>query len=156
MLGLAVATFLAALAFALAGLGDIAASRGHWPFVERFLDFGMRHAVKRHASGIEVPKLDDPNMIRLGAAHFHRGCAFCHGAPGIPVNPIAKHMLPPPPELAVTMRPWQPNDLFWIVKNGFKYTGMPGWVAIEREDANWAVVAFLTRIKRWMPRPIAT
>ena len=86
MLGLAVATFLAALAFALAGLGDIAASQGHWPFVERFLDFGMRHAVKRHASGIEVPKLDDPNMIRLGAAHFHRGCAFCHGAgdPGKP------------------------------------------------------------------------
>jgi len=157
LLGLAVATFfLAALAFALAGLGDIAASQGHWPFVERFLDFGMRRAVKRHASGIEVPKLDDPNMIRLGAAHFHRGCAFCHGAPGIPVNPIAKHMLPPPPELAVTMRPWQPNDLFWIVKNGFKYTGMPGWVAIEREDEIWAVVAFLTRIKRWMPRPIAT
>jgi cytochrome c553 len=147
LLGLAVATFLAALAFALAGLGDIAASQGHWPFVERFLDFGMRHAVKRHASGIEVPKLDDPNMIRLGAAHFHRGCAFCHGAPGIPVNPIAKHMLPPPPELAVTMRPWQPNDLFWIVKNGFKYTGMPGWVAIEREDEIWAVVAFLTRIQ---------
>jgi hypothetical protein len=33
----------------------------------------MRHAVTQHASGIEVPKLDDPNMIRLGAAHFHRG-----------------------------------------------------------------------------------
>jgi Cytochrome C oxidase, cbb3-type, subunit III len=134
LLGIAAATVLGALAFAWSGLGDIAANKGHWPFIERFLDFGMRHAVKRHASGIEVPKLDDPNMIRLGAAHFHRGCAFCHGAPGIPVNPIAKHMLPPPPELAVTMRPWQPNDLFWIVKNGFKYTGMPGWVAIERED----------------------
>jgi hypothetical protein len=47
------------------GLEDIAASQGHWPFVERFLDFGMRHAVKRHTSGIEVPNLDDPNMIRL-------------------------------------------------------------------------------------------
>jgi cytochrome c553 len=139
---------LGALACAWSGLGDIAASQGHWPFVERFLDFGMRHAVKRHASGIEVPKLDDPNMIRLGAAHFHRGCAFCHGAPGIPVNPIAKHMLPPPPELAVTMRPWQPNDLFWIVKNGFKYTGMPSWVATEREDEIWAVVAFLTQIQK--------
>ena len=23
------------------------------------------------------------------------------------------------------MRQWQPNDLFWIVGNGFKYTGMP-------------------------------
>ena len=95
---------------------------------------------------IKVPKLDNPDMIRLGAAHFHRGCAFCHGAPGIPVNPIAKHMLPSPPDLAVSMRPWQPRELFWIVKNGLKYTGMPGWVAIEREDEIWAVVAFLTRM----------
>ena len=147
LVGIAAATGLGALAFAWSGLGDIAASQGHWPLVERFLDFGMRRAVARHARGIEVPKLDDPNMIRLGAAHFHRGCASCHGAPGIPVNPIAKHMLPSPPELAVTMRSWQPNELFWIVKHGFKYTGMPGWVAIEREDEIWAVVAFLTRIQ---------
>lgn len=147
LLGVAAATVSGALVFAWLGLGDIAASQGHWPFVERFLDFGMRRAVMRHSSRIEVPKLDDPNMIRLGAAYFHRGCALCHGAPGIPVNPIAKHMLPPPPDLAVTMRPWQPNELFWIVKNGFKYTGMPGWVAIEREDEIWAVVAFLTRVQ---------
>jgi len=110
LLGIAAAAVFGALAFAWSGFGDIAASKGHWPFVERFLDFGMRHAVKRHASGIEEPKLDDPNMVRLGAAHFHRGCAFCHGAPGISVNPTAKHMLPSPPELAVTMRPWQQND----------------------------------------------
>jgi len=29
------------------------------------------------------------------------------------------------------------------VKHGFKYTGMPGWVAIERDDEIWAVAAFL-------------
>ena len=95
-------------------------------------------------------------MIRLGAAHFHRGCAFCHGAPGIPVNPIAKHMLPQPPDLAVTMRPWKPNELFWIVKNGFKYTGMPGWVAIERDDEIWVVVAFLTRVQATPEEVITT
>jgi hypothetical protein len=39
----------------------------------------------------------------------------------------------------------------WIVKNGLKYTGMPGWVAIERDDEIWAVVAFLTRIQK-LPR----
>ena len=151
LLGAAAAGVLGALAFALLGLGDIAASQGHWLLVERFLDFGIQHSVKRHASDIEVPKLDDPNMIRLGAAHFYRGCAFCHGAPGIPANPIAKRMLPPPPDLAVTMRPWRPNELFWIVKNGLKYTGMPGWGAIDREDEIWAVVAFLTRVQSLDP-----
>jgi cytochrome c553 len=142
----AAAVFVGALGFAWSGLGDIAASQGHWFFVERFLDFGMRHAVATHARGIEAPQLDNPDLIRLGAAHFHRGCAFCHGAPGIPVNPIAKHMLPSPPDLAVAMRPWKERELFWIVKHGFKYTGMPGWVAIEREDEIWAVVAFLRRL----------
>ena len=46
------------------------------------------------------------------------------------------------------MRQWQPNDLFWIVRNGFKYTGHAHWVAIEREDEIWAVVAFLTQIQK--------
>lgn len=132
--------------FAWSGLYDIAASGGHWKIVERFLEFGMRNSVKTGAAGIQAPQLDNPDLIRLGAAHFHRGCAFCHGAPGMPVNPIAKQMLPSPPDLSVSMRPWKERELFWIVKHGFKYTGMPGWVALEREDEIWAVVAFLTRL----------
>ena len=79
LFGLAVATTLGALAFAWSGLGDIAASQGHWPFVEQFLDFGTRHAVTEHASGIEVPKLDDPKFgsappISTGAARFVMEC----------------------------------------------------------------------------------
>lgn len=148
VLALATVLFVGAVGFAWSGLGDIAASQGHWLFVERFLEFGMRQAVARQARWIEAPSLDDPDLIRLGAAHFHRGCAFCHGAPGIPVNPIANHMLPSPPDLAGSMRPWNERELFWIVKHGFKYTGMPGWVAIEREDEIWAVVAFLVRLPK--------
>jgi cytochrome c553 len=131
---------------AWSGLYDIAASGGHWKIVERFLEFGMRNSVKMNAAGIEAPQLDNPDLIRLGAGHFHRGCAFCHGAPGMPVNPIAKQMLPSPPDLSVSMRPWTERELFWIVKHGFKYTGMPSWVALEREDEIWAVVAFLERL----------
>jgi cytochrome c553 len=99
-----------------------------------------------NAAGVEAPRLDNPDLVRLGAGHFHRGCAFCHGAPGMPVNPIAEQMLPAPPDLAVSMRPWQERELFWIVKHGFKYTGMPGWVAIERDDEIWSVVAFLKKL----------
>ena len=132
-----------AILFAWSGLYDIAASGGHWKVVEKFLEFGMRNSVKEAASGIEAPRLDDPNLIRLGAGHFHRGCAFCHGAPGMPVNPIAEQMLPSPPDLSLSMRAWKDRELFWIVKHGFKYTGMPGWVALERDDEIWAVVAFL-------------
>jgi cytochrome c553 len=140
------AVFAGAIVFAWSGAYDVAASSGHWASIQWFLDFGMRNSVERRTASIIPPTLDDPDLIRLGASHFHRGCAFCHGAPGIPVNPIARHMLPSPPDLATSMRPWNERELFWIVQHGLKYTGMPGWVASEREDEIWAVVAFLKRL----------
>ncbi len=140
--GLALALFL----LAWSGLYNVAASRGHWAFVEWFLAFGMRNSVELRAMPIRAPALDDPNLVKLGAAHFHSGCAFCHGAPGIPVSPIARQMLPSPPDLATSMNPWTDEEIFWIVQHGIKYTGMPGWVALERADEIWAVVAFLRRM----------
>jgi cytochrome c553 len=140
------AIFAGAILFAWSGAYDVAASSGHWASIQWFLDFGMRKSVERRTATVIPPALDDPDLIRLGAGHFHRGCAFCHGAPGIPVNPIARHMLPSPPDLAKSMRPWNERELFWIVQHGLKYTGMPGWAASEREDEIWAVVAFLKRL----------
>jgi cytochrome c553 len=140
--GLAVAMFL----FAWSGIYNVAASSGHWAIVDWFLAFGMRNSVSLRSHAITAPALGEPNLIRLGAAHFHGGCAFCHGAPGIPVSPIARQMLPSPPDLATSMQPWTDEELFWIVRHGIKYTGMPGWVALERADEIWAVVAFLKRL----------
>lgn len=142
----AAALVVAMFLLAWSGLYNVAASRGHWAIVDWFLAFGMRNSVELRAMAITPPPLDSPNLVRLGAGHFHGGCAFCHGAPGIPVSPIARHMLPSPPDLATSMRPWSDEELFWIVQHGIKYTGMPGWVALEREDEIWAVVAFLKRI----------
>jgi cytochrome c553 len=142
LLALAAAGFLVAWS----GVYNIAASRGHWAVVEWFLAFGMRNSVELRALAVPAPPvLDNPDLIRLGAGHFHSGCAFCHGAPGIPVSPIAQQMLPSPPHLATAMRDWKDEELLWIVKHGIKYTGMPGWVALERDDEIWSVVAFLRR-----------
>ena len=140
--GLALAAFLVAWS----GIFNVAASRGHWAIVEWFLAFGMRNSVELRAMAIQSPPLEDPNLVTLGAAHFHGGCAFCHGTPGTTVSPIARHMLPSPPDLKTSMRPWTDEELFWIVKHGLKYTGMPGWVALERADEIWAVVAFLKQM----------
>jgi cytochrome c553 len=152
MLGVIAAT-VAALAvglflFAWSGIYNIAASRGHWAIVEWFLQFGMNNSVELHARGIEAPPLDNPDLYVLGAAHFHRGCALCHGAPGVPADPTAQGALPPPPNLAHVSKEWKDRELFWIVKHGIKYTGMPAWIAQQRDDEVWAVVAFLKRLPR--------
>jgi cytochrome c553 len=143
----------AVLAFAVAwsGIYSIAASRGHWAIVEWGLTFGMRNSVKTHSLDIEAPALDNPDLVTLGAGHFHSGCAYCHGAPGVVRSPIAQAMLPPPPDLATSMRLWKDRELFWIVKNGIKYTGMPAWAAQQRDDEVWAVVAFVRHLPQLDP-----
>ncbi len=137
---------LAGFLFAWSGAYSIAASKGHFKIVEWALTFGMRSSVRTHAIGIEVPPLDNTNLVTLGAAHFHSGCAYCHGAPGVTRSPIALAMLPPPPDLSTDMRPWRDREIFWIVKHGIKYTGMPGWVTQQRDDEVWALVAFLKKL----------
>jgi cytochrome c553 len=141
----AVAIVAAMLIFAWSGLYSVAASKGHWPPVKWLLSFGMQNSVKTHAMGITAPGGYSEDQVILGAGHYHGACATCHGAPGLSAIEAAKHMLPPPPDLAVEVSAWRDRELFWIVKNGIKYTGMPGWVAQQRDDEVWAVVAFLKR-----------
>jgi cytochrome c553 len=142
LVGVAAAAFL----LAWSGIYNIAASRGHLAVTEWFLAFGMRHSVARRALLVEVPPLDSLDLVTLGAGHFHAGCAYCHGSPGTPSNPVAQRMLPPPPDLSHATSQWKDRELFWIVKHGIKYTGMPAWVSQQRDDEVWAVVAFLKRL----------
>src|SRR5690606_2166263 len=103
-----------------------------------FIEFALRRSVATHSFSITVPALQDPDLIRLGAGHFAGGCAPCHGAPERPRNPIVRQMLPAPPSLSVAAAAWAPEELFWIVQNGLKYTGMPAWTAPARDDEVWA------------------
>ncbi|HYI29202.1 MAG TPA: c-type cytochrome, partial [Bradyrhizobium sp.] len=48
--------------------------------------------------------------------------------------------------LTYVSKEWKDRELFWIVKHGIKYTGMPAWVVQDRDDEVWAVVAFLKRL----------
>lgn len=137
-----VAVFL----IAASGLYSIAASRGHWAPVEWFLEFGLRRSAATHTIGIQTPTLDDPAMIAAGMGHYEIACASCHGAPGRPPNPLTQTMLPPPPYLPDRVLTWKPKELFWITKNGLKYTGMPGWTAPDRDDEVWSVIAALLRM----------
>ncbi len=134
------------LLFVWSGIYSVGASAGHWAITRVFLEFALRSSVRTHSFFIDPPPLDDDDMVRLGAGHFAGGCAPCHGSPGEPRNPITRNMLPPPPRLSDPFSHWEPQELFWIVENGIKYTGMPAWVSPVRPDEVWTVVAFLKRL----------
>ncbi len=152
---------LLAFLVAASGIYNVAASRPHFEITRLLLQFSLERSVSTHSwfESSSKPYLDDPDLIRLGAGHFVRGCAFCHGAPGEPRNYAANFMQPEPPALSLAATEWSDKELFWIVRHGLKYTGMPGWPAIERTDEIWAVIAFLRQLPGMSPaqyRELAT
>jgi hypothetical protein len=52
-------------------------------------------------------------------------------------------MEPSPPYLIDVNRRFSPNELFWLVKNGIKMTGMPSWQNEMSDPEIWSVVAWL-------------
>jgi cytochrome c553 len=132
--------------FVWSGLYNVAASRDHFWVTTWLLETVREQSVATHSAFIETPPLDDPDLIRLGAAHYEGGCVPCHSRPGEPINAIVGQMLPSPPHLADAAAGQPANELFWIVKHGLKYTGMPAWPAPIRDDEVWALTAFLTEL----------
>lgn len=144
----AVVALLAAGAIFIAWLGvyDVAASSGHSTLVGWFLHFTMRHSVAAHATRETPPQLDDRRRIISGAEHFLTECTPCHGSPETPPARIVLSMTPPPPPLYGAKSDFTPDELHWIVKHGIKMTAMPAWLAPQRDDEIWAMVAFLNQL----------
>lgn len=140
---------VAAVLFVWSGVYNVAASSDHWAVTTWLLERVRVHSVDTWSSFVEAPPpLEDPELIRLGAAHFEGGCTPCHSRPGDPANAIAAAMLPPPPPLGESVAHLAPEKIFWIVKHGLKYTAMPAWPSQERDDEVWAVTAFLAQLEQ--------
>jgi cytochrome c553 len=133
----------AAAAVVASGVVSIKASSGHWPITAWLLDYAKRRSVALHSLAIAAPPLDDRALVVRGAGHYEMGCRQCHGSPGTPMPRIPERMTPHPPPLRAQVTRWTPEELFYIVKHGIKFTGMPAWPAAERDDEVWAMVAFL-------------
>ena len=128
---------------AASGVMPIKASSGHWAITEWFLHFSMKRSVSTHTIGTEVPELDEPALVLKGAGHYEFGCRPCHGSPGLKQPRVALAMTPHPPYLPPRIPEWDPAGLFYVVKHGVKFTGMPAWPTQHRDDEVWAMTAFL-------------
>ncbi|NKX29548.1 cytochrome C [Rhodobacteraceae bacterium R_SAG6] len=137
------------------GLYNVSARVGHWPGVSWVLHTTFRNSVRLRASSPEeVPPLDDPDLIALGAAHYATACAFCHATPDELRSATARAMTPAPPHIEEAVSRWQPNEMHWIVKNGVKMSGMPAWPAQGRDEEVWSVVAYLQAVKTQASPPV--
>jgi cytochrome c553 len=140
-----------AFAFVFSGFYNVAATRPHTDFVWWLLDTAKQRSVELRARNIRVPRLDDPALVARGAGQFQLVCFPCHGAPGIAPEQMGAGLNPVAPDLARAAPRWNDAELFWIVDNGIKFTGMPGWRPTHREDEIWALVAFVRRLPQLSP-----
>ncbi len=139
---------LCAVLVVVSGIVPIAASSGHWGVTEWFLHFAMQRSVATHSVGVEAPPLDDSRLRMMGAGHYESGCRPCHGAPGNPAPVVPQQMTPHPPDLSARVKEYDDAELFYIVRHGVKFTGMPAWPAQKRGDEVWAMVAFLRELPK--------
>lgn len=145
------AMVLGGAAFVLSGIYNIGASREHWSLTNFIITILRDRSISVAASGVDIPNLDDPELFLLGAQHYRGGCDTCHGDPGRELNPIYRNMLPQPPDLTGALSDYSARELFWIVYNGLKYTGMPAWAGENRTDEVWSVVAHLAQLHGRVP-----
>jgi mono/diheme cytochrome c family protein len=94
------------------------------------------------------PLPDTPDTIQKGAEHFQHHCEICHGLDGQNTGvPFADHSLPPVADLASPpVQKYTDGQLKWIIDNGIRFTGMPGWKDILEDDERWAIVRYIRHL----------
>jgi hypothetical protein len=133
--------------YIFSGMYDVSVANRDKGISRWILETTMENSVEHHSRNVEIPSLDDSLMILKGYVHYSRMCG-CHGNPG---RESSKTFNPEPPELYRTAGEWQPNELFWIVKNGIKMSGMPSFSTRVSDDEIWETVAFLRVLPKLNP-----
>ena len=142
------------LLFMFSGIYDVAANSPDGGLIHWALVTTRERSVHRAAEGLEgkiqVPDLSDAGLIRTGLVHYHEMCVTCHGAPGVKISEAGQGLNPAPPELTRAGDD-APEELFWVVKNGIKMTGMPSFGVTHDDGEIWAIIAFLKKMPALSP-----
>ena len=91
-----------------------------------------------------------PQVLADGRAHFADHCAGCHGNDG-KGGGMAKQMYPEAPDMTLAAtQSLSDGEIFSIIENGVRLTGMPGFGTGTAESAygSWALVHFIRHLPK--------
>lgn len=120
----------------------------------------MRHfAVPRlmRRAGNPVPLSAD--VLARGRAHFADHCASCHGNDGRGRTAIGQNLYPKAPDMTLSAtQDLSDGELYAIIENGVRLTGMPAWGPSGKVDdlQTWHLVHFIRHLPRLTPEEIET
>lgn len=145
------AVIAAGVGYVYSGAFNVAAGEPHTALEVWIFRTAMETSVKARARDIAPPSV--PRSQKIGEAFrmFDEMCTQCHGAPGKDPTMVGKGLNPPPPSLSNATERWSRAEVFWIVKNGIKMTGMPAFGPTHSDEELWLLVAFLQRLPNIPP-----
>ena len=152
-------------------LGVAAGLVGLWYFVNsgvsakekpgRIEEFAARRvrnmAIARRAKSLTNPVEYSGEVIAEGRAHFADHCAVCHGNDGSGDTAMGRGMWPKVPDMRLAQtQNLTDGELFWIIENGVRFTGMPAWSSgtKEGEAEIWHLVHFVRRLPTLTPEEL--
>src|SRR6266851_1240080 len=149
------------LVLTLVGVGSVGAialvltrsagfsARAEPSMAERLIARAARRlSVPRGARDARNPLPFTPELWRDSRAHFADHCASCHGNDGPGHTELGRNLYPKAPDMRLpdTQR-LSDGELYWIIENGVRLTGMPAWGDGTADDATtWKLVHFVRHL----------
>jgi mono/diheme cytochrome c family protein len=114
----------------------------------------LANAAKDVTIPLEAGKMKNPlpetdEVVSQGQEVFLGSCAQCHGPDARGDTNIGRNMAPPAMDLtSAHVQHWSDAELFWIIQNGVRLTGMPAWKSSISADDTWKLARFIHNLSR--------
>ena len=126
---------------------------------EAFIARRLRHfAVPSGARNMKNPVPLKGEVLPEARAHFADHCAVCHGNDGKGLTQIGRNLYPKAPDMSSSVtQSLSDGELFYVIKQGIRLTGMPAWGEDTPEDdrESWKLVHFIRTLPNITPEEIA-
>jgi mono/diheme cytochrome c family protein len=145
----ALVVLLAVAAFIWIGSRGISARAEPGPIETAVARTMRRLAMPRDARERRNPVSATPEIIAAGMSHYADHCAACHANDGSGDTALGLGLYPRPPDMRqAATQDLTDGELFYIIENGVRLTGMPAWGtgAPEQAEETWHLVHFIRRL----------
>jgi mono/diheme cytochrome c family protein len=146
LIGLALAAVVVIVGFTQIKL-DALQEPGH---LETAFATGAKHLLVRWSSreGIPPAPTNLQASIEEGDKLYATDCSMCHGPDGHTPTDSGRWMYPRAADLASPeVQQYSNRELFWIVKNGIRLSGMPAFGRVESDEHIWNLTHYLRTLR---------
>lgn len=109
-----------------------------------------RWSVPTRDKARQNPVTPTAEVLAQARAHWADHCAVCHANDGSGQTEIGRSLYPKPPDMRQSSTQAQSDgELYYVIQNGVRLTGMPAWGEAGHEDhETWALVAFIRTLPK--------